>query len=197
MTHSEKTDTFSDRIRLPLAFDVAKLQGDASHLCQGDFQYYDVIPLRSPAFMVDASIPVPPPAEDYADGSWTQWLDTPALEAAPYLGEVIDTFRQHCSVTLIRLIRLAPGSTVDEHVDPTLGLEIDRSVVRLTVPIYSDENVAFYLNDRIVPLQPGECWYMRLTDPHRVENTGVRERINMTIDLVPNAWLVSLISDAA
>ena len=192
-----ETQNYDDRIKLPQRFDVKKLQEEARNICQGSFIQYDVVPLRSLAFMVDSSQPVPPPAEDYADGSWTPWLDTPALESSDYLTEVIDTFRRHCTVTLVRLIRLAPKSEVDKHVDPCLGLEIERSVIRLTVPIFSDESVEFYLNDRIVPMQPGECWYMRLSDPHRVVNAGPNERINMTIDLQPNAWLLSQIPDGS
>lgn len=30
---------------------------------------------------------------------------------------------------------------------------------------------------------------MRLTDLHSIEHKGLCERINMTIDLIPNTWL--------
>jgi len=78
------------------------------------FEYYKVIPLRSPAHIVDPSLPFPPPAEDYADGSWTDWLDTQQLKKFPYLMSVIDHFRKHTKVTLVRLLRLAPGSVIKE-----------------------------------------------------------------------------------
>ena len=101
-----ETQNYDDRIKLPQRFDVKKLQEEARNICQGSFIQYDVVPLRSPAFTVDSSQPVPPPAEDYADGSWTPWLDTPALESSDYLTEVINTFRRHCTITLVRLRRL-------------------------------------------------------------------------------------------
>ena len=185
----------SDRIQLPLSFDVVKMQREIQALNLNDFVYYNVIPLRSPAHIVDPSLEPPPTAEDYADGSWTKWLDTPLLKKSPYLSSVVDTFRQQSKVTLVRLLRLAPGAIVKEHTDPTLGLQVPKSVIRLTIPILTNDAVEFFLNGIPVSMKPGECWYLRLTDPHRVVNAGTTERINMTIDIVPNEWLRSLMPE--
>ncbi|PSR12354.1 MAG: aspartyl beta-hydroxylase [Bacteroidetes bacterium] len=187
------TSTASDRVKLPLSFDVARLQAEVANLRLHHYLYYDVLPLRSPAHLVDPSLPPPPPADDYADGSWTDWLDTPALQSAPYLTQVVDHFRQHTSVTLVRLLRLAPQAEVREHTDPTLGLEIHKSVIRLTIPVFTNDQVEFFLNNEIVPMQAGECWYLRLSDPHRINNHSEQERINLTIDMVPNDWVKALI----
>lgn len=189
-------DDIADRVKLSLRFDVDRMLADLEHMNLEPFIHYSVMPLRSPAHLVDPSIPKPPPADDYADGSWTDWLDTPALKAAPYLTEVVDTFRQHTAVTLVRILRLEARSSVDEHTDPTLGVHIERSVVRLTIPIQSEREVVFFLNDQPVPMQPGECWYLRLTDPHRIIHGGRQERINLTVDMIPNEWVWSLIQDA-
>jgi hypothetical protein len=183
----------ADRIRLPISFDAGRMLAEIRALDLRDFIYYDVLPLRSPAHLVDPSLPAPPAADDYADGSWTEWLDTAILRVSPYLLGVINSFRAHTDVTLVRLLRLEAGAIVDEHTDPTLGLQVENSIVRLTIPVQSNEGVEFFLNDSPVPMAPGECWYLRLTDPHRVINAGSSERINMTIDMVPNEWLTSLL----
>lgn len=175
--------------QLSQMFDAVKMQKEVAMLNLQDFVYYDVIPLRSPAHFVDSSVPFPPPADDYADGSWTDWLDTPFLKNSPYLLSVVNEFRTNCTVTLVRLLRLAAGALVKEHTDPTLGIEVERSVIRLTILIQSNDSVVFYLNSEPVPMQLGECWYMRLSDPHKVDNAGDSERISMTIDMVPNDWL--------
>lgn len=185
--------TFTDRIKLGLTFDVEKLNQECSVMNLTPFEYYDVVPLRAPAHMVDPSLPFPPPADDYADGSWTDWADTPELKSSPYLQGIVDEFKKHTKVTLVRLLRLAPGAVVKEHTDPTLGLEIHKSVVRLTVPIINGEGVEFFLNGTIVDMKPGECWYLRLTDPHKINNPGAIERINLTIDMIPNEWVVNLV----
>lgn len=185
-----------DRIKLPFSFDVEKMQEDIKSLKFHNFIYYDAVPLRAPAHLVDPSLPMPPPADDYADGSWTDWLDSQSLLDSPYLTEVVNFFKERTTVTLVRLLRLEPGAVVKEHTDPTLGIEIHKSVVRLTVPIVSNPEVEFYLNNETVPMELGECWYLRLTDPHRVVNGGKTERVNMTIDMIPNEWLKSEILNA-
>lgn len=197
MTQITETKTqFRDRIKLPFTFDVDKMLAEFEALKLGHFEYYNVIQLRAPAHLVDTSIPFPPPANDYADGSWCDWMDTPELDQSPYLTSVINTFKEHTDVTLVRLLRLAPDSVVKEHTDPTLGLEIEKSVIRLTIPILNKENIEFFLNNTPVPMQPGECWYLKLTDPHRVNNYGQTERVNLTIDMRPNDWIRKLIADS-
>ena len=193
---TESTFQTSDRIRLPLNFDADRMRSEIEAMQLGDFIYYNVMPLRAPAHMVDPSVATPPAADDYADGSWTDWLDTPALKSANYLSDVIAGFREHTRVTLVRLLRLEAGAVVKEHTDPTLGLEQENSVIRLTIPILSGEQVEFYLNDTPVPMQPGECWYLRLSDPHRIVNAGTTERINMSIDMIPNEWMRSLLTNS-
>jgi len=193
---TEPNVEYKDRIKLPYTFDVSKMLAEFEALKLGHFEYYNAIQLRAPAHMVDTSLPFPPPVDDYADGTWTEWMDTPELNKSPYLASIINTFSQHTDVTLVRLLRLAPNSEVKEHTDPTLGLEIDKSVIRLTIPILNKEAIEFFLNDTIVPMQPGECWYLRLTDPHRVNNYGKTERVNLTIDMRPNDWIRKIIADS-
>lgn len=185
-----------DRIKLPFSFDAEKMLSEFRAFIPEHFEYYDVIPLRAPAHQVDTSLPFPPPADDYADGSWTDWMDTQALEQSPYLMSIVNFFREHTKVTLVRLLRLAPGAIVKEHTDPTLGLEIERSVVRLTIPITHSDDVTFFLNNTPVSMLSGECWYLRLTDPHRIDNLGATERVNFTIDMIPNDWVVKTILDS-
>ncbi len=194
---SELTATLDkDRIKLPFSFDVSKMLAEFEALKLNHFEYYNVIPLRSPAHLVDSSLPFPPPASNYADGSWTDWLDTPILKQSPYLTEIVDFFRQHTTVTLVRLLRLAPGAVVKEHTDPTLALDVPESVIRLTIPIYVNDQVTFFLNNTPVAMLPGECWYLKLSDPHKITNFGVTERVNLTLDMIPNDWIKKIIHDS-
>jgi hypothetical protein len=185
----------NDRKRLNFNFDVDKMKSEYKALQLNSFVYYSVIQLRAPAHLVDTSLPFPPPANDYADGSWTNWMDTKELLDSPYLSKVINTFKENTDVTLVRLLRLSPNSIVKEHKDPTLGLEVQKSVIRLTIPIYTNDKVSFLLNDTIVPMNPGECWYLNLTNPHKVINNGTTERVNLTIDMIPNDWVRNIISE--
>ena len=188
---------FRDSIRLPFTFDVEKMLAEAQTLQNDQYEYYKVLSLRAPAHLVDTSLPYPPPATDYADGSWTDWMNTSYLEKSPYLNSIVDMFSQYTTVNLVRLLFLAPNSVVKEHTDPTLAIEEEKSMIRLTIPIATNEGVSFILNDNEVPMQMGECWYLRLTDPHRVNNNGATDRINLTIDVIPNATIIDMITKAA
>lgn len=193
----ETKKQFKDRIQLPFTFDVDKMLQEAHALKQEHYEYYKVIQLRAPAHMVDPSLPEPPPADDYADGSWTDWLDTPALNKSPYLKSIVDHFREYTTVNLVRLLFLAPNSFVNEHKDPTLALEEEKSMIRLTIPIDNNDGVEFYLNNKLVPMKVGECWYLRLSDSHRVLNNGNTDRINLTIDVIPNDRMIEEIEKAS
>lgn len=192
---TEATTVVSDRVKLPFSYDVNKMLTEYNALGLEDFKHYSTIPLRAPAHMVDSSIPEPPKSDDYADGSWTEWLDTSYLEQLPYIKSIVDFFKEHTTVTLVRLMRLAPEDAIQRHTDPTLALEVPKSVVRLTVPILN-EDTEFYLNGSIVPMEPGECWYMRLSAPHSVLNPSEIERVNMSIDMIPNEWLRNIIMES-
>ncbi len=86
-----------------------------------------------------------------------------------------------------RLLRLGPGGCIREHRDDDLGLpDADR---RLHIPIVTDDQVDFLLDGQRVPMQPGECWFMDLSRPHRVENHGGSMRIHLVLDCRPSPWL--------
>lgn len=187
---------FKDRIQLPFTFNAEKMLIEAHTLKQEHYEYYKVILLRGPAHLVDTSLPIPPPADDYADGSWTNWMNTPDLEKSPYLKSIINTINQYTTVNLVRLLFLAPNSVVKKHTDPTLALEVEKSMIRLTIPIDNNEGVEFFLNDTLAPMKVGECWYLRLSDTHHVINKGTTDRINLTIDIIPNDKIIQIIHNA-
>jgi hypothetical protein len=64
---------------------VPKFSNSFSRICLNNFGYYNVVPLRAPAHIVDTSLSFSPPAKNYADGSWTDWLNTKDLLKRPYL----------------------------------------------------------------------------------------------------------------
>ena len=66
-------------------------------------------------------------------------------------------------------------------------------MIRLTIPIDNNEGVEFYLNDTLVHMKVGECWYLRLSDKHRVLNNGTTDRINLTIDVIPNEKILEIV----
>ena len=182
-----------DRAKLPLTFDPESLKKDLARL--EDIEWIDhfveqnyegswtVIPLRGPK---GAEHPV---MMIYSDPGCTEFADTPFLETCPYFQEVLSSFE--CVVNAARLMRLMPGSTIKEHSDYDLSLEDGNA--RLHVPITTNSGVTFRLNGQRVDMQAGECWYLRLSDPHSVVNNGEEERVHLVIDVTVNNWLTELV----
>jgi hypothetical protein len=190
-------ETLPDRIRLPFNFDPHLLVRDLQGLAAFDWikhfvrQNYDgdwsVIPLRGKA---GATHPV---MMIYSDPTATEFEDTPMLKTCPYFRSVLDTFK--CPLQAVRLMRLTPGSVIKEHTDHELS--VDEGTARIHIPVVTSPDVEFYLNRMRVVLEAGSAWYLRLSDPHRVHNKGVTDRVHMVIDATVNTWLKDLLTIAA
>lgn len=182
-----------DRIRLPFAFDPAKLRADLDrvtadgwidHLVTSNYEGdWSVLPLRIPAGAVHPVMMI------YADPTATRFEDAPALGRAPYFRRVLAQFA--CPLQTVRLMRLTPGSRIREHRDHDLAAEY--GAARIHVPISTSPEVDFVLNGRRVEMEPGSAWYLRLCDPHSVVNRGRADRIHLVIDCVVDDWLAGLL----
>lgn len=176
---------------LPLAFDPAGLQADLARLGAGEWMahfntaYYtgdwSGVALRSPSGGVNTL---------YGDASHSTFTETEALRHCQHLRAVVEAFQ--CPLRSVRLLRLAPGAVIREHCDPDLGY--DAGEVRLHVPVRTHAGVEFYLDGRRVIMGEGECWYLDLHLPHRVQNRGLTERVHLVIDCQLNDWLRDLIA---
>lgn len=174
-----------DRSKLIQNYDPIRLQQETLNIIknQPPYIHYSVIPLTQAG---RSSVDI----EDYSDPNWTRWEHTSALSNSPYIQEILTSL--DCQKTNVRLLRLEPYGEIKEHSDPQLNLQL-RNQVRLHVPIFINEQVEFKLNNTLVPLQPGELWYMRLSDLHSVNNHGNTERIQLSIDVVVNEWVENAI----
>jgi hypothetical protein len=89
-------------------------------------------------------------------------------------------------------MKLTPGSVIKEHRDYDLAME--EGAARLHIPVQTNPGVEFMLNGLPVAMAPGECWYLRLSDPHRVANRGETDRVHLVIDCRVNDWLRTLVA---
>jgi hypothetical protein len=183
-----------DRIRLPLRFDAAALQADLAtidgpawihHFIKHNYDgEWTVLPLRAPS---TATHPVQMIQADHACDTY---VDTPVLAACPAIAAALRAFS--CPLQSVRLMRLGGGSVIRTHRDYDLDVEHGRA--RLHVPVVTNEQVEFYLNGERVDLREGECWYLRLSDPHSVINGGLRARVHLVIDAIADDWLQALLT---
>jgi len=183
-----------DRIRLPLQFDAAALQADVRrfedeawvrHFVTQNYEGdWTILPLRAPASAVH------PVQMIYSDPSCDAYTDTALLAACPAIAAALARFQ--CPLESVRLMRLGVGSVIKTHTDHDLDVEHGRA--RLHVPIETNAGVDFRLNGEQVVLGEGECWYLRLSDPHSVANRGDRDRVHLVIDAVVSPWLHELLA---
>ncbi len=185
-----------DRIKLPFAFDPARLRADLDavdrdwidHLVKQNYEgNWSVLPLRHTA---GATHPV---MMIYSDPTATEFVDGPLLAQTPYFREVLAAF--NCPLTVVRLMRLTPGSVIKPHYDHDLAAE--HGMARLHIPITTNPDVEFLLNGTPVTMAPGEAWYLRLMDTHSVVNRGTSDRVHLVIDAVVDDWLGAMLAASA
>jgi len=91
-----------------------------------------------------------------------------------------------------RLLRLGAGARIHEHCDPDLGQP--GGDLRLHIPLLSPADVEFLVDGLQVPMKVGECWFIDLSRPHRVDNPGLGARVHLVLDCQPNAWLLQQVA---
>lgn len=180
--------------KLPFFFDPDRLKTDLAQFTFDDWvphfnkPYYEGewsgIALRSVGGMDGRLYPDPSAQHAYAD--------TPTLARCPYMQEVLGTFE--CPLEAVRFLKLRAGSSIREHKDYNLGYEDGE--IRIHVPIITNPDVEFYLNQQRVMMSEGECWYINTNLPHRVVNRSTADRIHLVIDCVVNEWVDTLFATA-
>lgn len=93
----------------------------------------------------------------------------------------------HCPIKSARLLRLAPGAVIRKHADHDLVWGDGEA--RLHIPVLTHDRVEFYVDGARVVMQPGECWHLDLSKPHRVQNLGASECIHLVVACGVNEWL--------
>ena len=173
-------------LKFPFEFDAPALKNDLCGFAPEDWtphfntQYYEGdwsgIALRAAK---DANVQL------YPDPTATVYENTEMLARCRYMPEVLSSFR--CEIESARLLRLTVGSNIREHRDYKLGYE--DGFVRIHVPVQTNREVEFYLDDQFLRMNEGEAWYLNFNLKHRVKNGGAEDRIHLVIDCVLNDWL--------
>jgi len=108
-----------------------------------------------------------------------------------------------CEFERVRFMKLEAGKIIGKHsdkVDKQIGFN-DGDIVRIHVPIRTNENVIFTLyespRDKIgneYNLKTGHYYYTDVTKPHAVRNESDVDRIHLVVDCYSNDALRTLIS---
>jgi Aspartyl/Asparaginyl beta-hydroxylase len=180
-------------LQLPVTFDAAKLQEEVRQLASGYWkQHYNkkdyegswsVIPLRSLFGNMDANFSVQVSANPHI-----KYLDTALMQHCPYIQQVLAYFE--CEKLSVRLMNLSAGAIIKEHKDDELNLESGEA--RFHIPVQTNAQVSFFVDNELIPLKEGECWYLNLSLKHSVSNEGESDRIHLVVDCVVNDWVKTM-----
>ena len=135
-----------------------------------------ILPLRSVNGRVDIPSAKPSLEETYQN--------TQILEECKYFKSVSNTFE--CEKEAIRLMNLPSGKIVNMHTDYACGYE--DGLFRIHIPILTNDEVSFTLNNIVLKMKPGEAWYTNVNLPHGVVNGGQTDRVNLVMDCIRNDW---------
>jgi len=176
-------------LRLPFEFDIAAMQEEVVQLSSQNWklhyntQHYEgdwsALPLRSAGGSMTSIL---------ALSGETIFEDTVLMQLCPYLKQVTDTLQ--CPKLSVRLLRLKAGAVVHAHSDRDLYYE--EGEARIHIPVVTNDQVEFYLDEERMYMRQGECWYMNLALMHRLQNNSNTDRVHLVIDCVVNDWMKAL-----
>lgn len=176
--------------QLPISFSIEKLQNDLI-TCETNLWTPHFNTNRYEGKWTSVSLRSQSGLEtDILSFSNKEYKNTPLLDGCLYFKEVMDWFE--CEKEAVRLLRLGPQSEIKEHVDNDTSYE--DGFFRIHIPIITNSEVYFYVDQKLVPMKMGECWYANFQLPHSVQNKSSQPRIHLTLDCIRNEWSDKLFS---
>jgi hypothetical protein len=181
---------FPSAVRLPLVFDADALGADVATIPPGEWTaHFNTQQYLGEWSGVALRAGTESPLALYPDPTSTEFADMPILARLPQVRAALVLIE--CPLQSARLLRVGPGSRILPHRDYRLGY--DHGELRLHVPITSDGGVRFFVDDKLLPMNAGECWYVDLDHEHRVDNAGMADRVHLVVDCLVNDWLTEML----
>ena len=141
---------------------------------------WEVLPLRTPGGQTN---------NPFADlFQHTSFENTALLDKLPEVNAILESLQ--CEKQSVRLLNLRKGSVIKTHRDYDLAFEMGEA--RLHFPVFTTEQVEFFVDENFIKMQEGECWYINANLPHRAANHGTTDRIHLVVDCIVNPWLEEL-----
>jgi len=189
MTLSDLCGKKNVALRLEPRFDAGRLAGDLARMEESWWEKH---------------------LSDYHDGNWQSislnapggfrteqrsgaaFAPTEALARCSYVAEVMGALPG--VKNRVRFLRLRPGGEIFPHSDPMH--QIDPALVRLHVPVTTNPQVHFRVNDVSLAMRPGELWYVDVRFRHCVRNDGPTDRVHLVLDIVADDALRAMMAEA-
>lgn len=174
--------------KLPFEFDVDRLRKEADSIPEE--AYLDVY---NPYLDIDTLVGVDLIEATRQEDETAIFAPNQYLEDKPYLKEILNTFKSNKFT--YRIQTLLPGGEIRKHRD--IGQRFEDGIVRLHIPIQSASGMTTLLNDQVVDMQEGTCWYLDLTFTHQMINNSDQPRVHLLIDCHRNSWWEGIFEEFA
>jgi len=97
----------------------------------------------------------------------------------------------------VRIMRLKAGTTIKKHTDKVDKEIKNGNIVRLHVPLRTNNNVHFYLwegkDEQHFNLTVGKYYFVDVSKPHAVHNKADFDRLHLVVDCYNNPRLKDLL----
>jgi len=113
-----------------------------------------------------------------------EYQDTSLLDQLPYLKSIIEAWE--CPKETIRLLALHPEAEIKPHRD--LGCNYEGGMLRIHIPIQTNNQLKFIVGGEQLKLAEGSCWYIDFDQTHSIINAGDNVRVHLVIDALRNEW---------
>ncbi|ATE63434.1 aspartyl/asparaginyl beta-hydroxylase domain-containing protein [Rhizorhabdus dicambivorans] len=172
-------------LKLPCRYDAAALAAEVAALPPSAWLPH---PGKLPG---NDAVPLITPGGTISNGFAGPMAPTEHLRACPYIMQIMADIGAVWGRS--RLMGLAPGSDVPDHVD--VGYYW-RTHLRVHVPIVTEPSVSFTAGGETVHMAAGECWVFDTFQMHRVRNGGSAKRVHLVLDTVGGERLWDLVAAA-
>lgn len=182
-------------VKLPFGFDSVKMKAEVDVLLKEQWKLHyntkdytgewSALPLRAAGGDTANIIAHSNDAASFAD--------TAFMQACPYITSVVNYF--NCPKLSVRLLNLKAGAAILPHSDKDLYFE--EGEARFHIPVITNNEVEFYLDEERIIMDEGACWYMNLSLKHSLLNKSNTDRIHLVIDCVVNDWVKDILNDTS
>lgn len=173
-------------LRLPFNFDTARILNEIAQFKKEE--YYDIyntsVTLET---LWSKHLIAPKGGPDQAP----IFLPNEALKRCPYLLSVLETFQ--CKKETFRIHTLNAGAIIKPHRD--VGYSFEHGLIRIHIPILTNDKVQIIVNNEEIKMKAGECWYCNFNEIHEVNNNSDEPRTHLIMDCVVNDWMKGIFNN--
>lgn len=159
-------------------YDLERLRREVDSLADteylghpGQSAYWTGVPLRNPTGATRVRL------NDIRVG---RCKDTEYMQKTPYIRQILDELP--AAIHTVRALKIKTGGTLNPHRDGDRYAYEGGTVCRLHLPIYTNPDVKFVIDDVEHHLEAGKLYFTDVSLMHTVHNEGNIDRVHLVID---------------